>query len=1103
MASLLAPGLALTTANAIPISSSKSFFVRAANGGAAFVEAHVLAVDEDRDLALLEVTPSVLDASARPLALRLPSQGAEWQSMVKPGRTHESPLQRLSGTVGPLMRDGRLALQANESPPFAGSNGAPVISDDVLVGILSVETSLRCYVIPITLLQESTLWPLIQSRLPHLQPGSSSGPPAEEHPWFERLSPSARQVLSVTDGLLRAVQGGRNHQGLPPGAKLLLEYLVTALAEEEGGPLPALMQRKSVDPRELAARIEAASRTPIPPRGSYEVTPLEALPPLSLYMKEALGLAVQEATARRSESIQSAHLLHGVLSVNDSPLVQAMAALGLSRDLITFEDSGEPLLVGFRPDDLRGVDRLGIDPEVDALVSVLAAKDVEPPLSLGLFGDWGSGKSFFMRQLEKSIDALAAKASPGYCEKIVQIRFNAWNYIDTENLWASLTSEIFEQLARKVSQDDRGSGAMQRARLLAATASSRDVLTEAQQKKANLETSLRSSEERLQKLALFDANLKANLRDVVLERGTLQRIMETTGLGKQAEALSAKLRLPLDKATPEGVQQLLELRSLGGRLQAFWRALRAKPAGEQQRFFLLVLVCLGAPLLATLVAPYFTKAWKEVSGALGVLGLGGLFLKLQPFLKAARTAVGQMETAWNAATAQIEDQKQVRRVKLEDERKTLASQVDQAQRSVEEATAALRDMEAQLDALGADRQVSEFIRQRHESTDYTQHLGVIARAHQDFERLTELLKDARDEHSREALEPTGPEARERPPALPHIDRIILYIDDLDRCPEDKVVEVLQAVHLLLAFELFVVVVGVDSRWLLHSLQQHSAVFQSSLRSDTRMSSEERHHWQSTPLNYLEKIFQIPYALRVMEPRGFGALIDDLTQSPAASPPLGATTPHDLPQQVSEPANGPQPQKVTALPAPATEGTRDPVPPPPPAPLILRITEEERRFMKQLHGLIPSPRAAKRFVNTYRLMHALLPASERAAFIGTPEQPGECQVAQFLMALLIGYPAEAVQVLEALIEQEPQQSWWSFIQSTLHGDRGDGQPLERWAEMWSHLEELHEQQLFSDDLACGVFVKWAPRVARYSFQGRSVLLARRKKEAPPRLRAAAG
>ncbi|MGH3928616.1 MAG: P-loop NTPase fold protein [Pseudonocardiaceae bacterium] len=39
--------------------------------------------------------------------------------------------------------------------------------------------------------------------------------------------------------------------------------------------------------------------------------------------------------------------------------------------------------------------------------------------------------------------------------------------------------------------------------------------------------------------------------------------------------------------------------------------------------------------------------------------------------------------------------------------------------------------------------------------------------------------------------------------LPQIDRIIIYIDDLDRCPPQRVVEMLEAIHLLLAVELFV------------------------------------------------------------------------------------------------------------------------------------------------------------------------------------------------------------------------------------------------------------------------------------------------------------
>ena len=56
---------------------------------------------------------------------------------------------------------------------------------------------------------------------------------------------------------------------------------------------------------------------------------------------------------------------------------------------------------------------------------------------------------------------------------------------------------------------------------------------------------------------------------------------------------------------------------------------------------------------------------------------------------------------------------------------------------------------------------------------------------------------------------------------------------------------LQAVHLLLAFKLFVVVVGVDSRWLERSLREHYP------------------NLLVEPEHYLEKIFQIPFMLRRM------------------------------------------------------------------------------------------------------------------------------------------------------------------------------------------------------------------------------------------------
>jgi hypothetical protein len=46
------------------------------------------------------------------------------------------------------------------------------------------------------------------------------------------------------------------------------------------------------------------------------------------------------------------------------------------------------------------------------------------------------------------------------------------------------------------------------------------------------------------------------------------------------------------------------------------------------------------------------------------------------------------------------------------------------------------------------------------------------------------------------------------------------IDDLDRCSPERVVNVLEAVHLLFDDELFVVLLAVDTRWLEQSLRAH-------------------------------------------------------------------------------------------------------------------------------------------------------------------------------------------------------------------------------------------------------------------------------------------
>jgi len=62
--------------------------------------------------------------------------------------------------------------------------------------------------------------------------------------------------------------------------------------------------------------------------------------------------------------------------------------------------------------------------------------DEDTPLSIGIFGEWGSGKTSFLKMIDKEL-------SEKY--KIYPIWFNAWKYDKEDNLWSALIQCIFDQ----------------------------------------------------------------------------------------------------------------------------------------------------------------------------------------------------------------------------------------------------------------------------------------------------------------------------------------------------------------------------------------------------------------------------------------------------------------------------------------------------------------------------------------------------------------------------------------------------------------------------------------------------------------------------------
>ena len=52
----------------------------------------------------------------------------------------------------------------------------------------------------------------------------------------------------------------------------------------------------------------------------------------------------------------------------------------------------------------HAVDRSGASLEAEAFASMITWRDFSPPIAVGVFGDWGSGKSFFMRLVHDAIE---------------------------------------------------------------------------------------------------------------------------------------------------------------------------------------------------------------------------------------------------------------------------------------------------------------------------------------------------------------------------------------------------------------------------------------------------------------------------------------------------------------------------------------------------------------------------------------------------------------------------------------------------------------------------------------------------------------------------
>ncbi|RSN41780.1 NTPase [Amycolatopsis sp. WAC 04197] len=641
----------------------------------------------------------------------------------------------------------------------------------------------------------------------------------------------------------------------------------------------------------------------------------------------------------------------------------------------------------YRPDTEDGVDRLGIGTDVRMLADLVVSRMITPPLSIGLFGSWGSGKSFFMRQMQLRVRELAdsarmaeteagahGKSVSSYCSSVRQISFNAWHYSEA-NLLASLATHIFDNLAASGAEND-----LQR---------QADLLAERRKTEKTLLGRL--SAVRLERRTLTAQQKQAKRR----RRKPREYVLAVFDSLTEADKAWIASRIGVDQPTAEDLERLAqETGGLRSDVAEFWRRLRQDPVP--------LLVLIGG-LVAVLVVTLLVGR-SQVSGVLGGLTLVSSALTV---VLRMRASADRIHKALDKLGGPSEEDEETERRLAE-----LDAESDRLEKAVTE-------LAPGLDLVSfAESRVS----------DYVEHLGVVSLLRKDLETFATMLSEV-------------------PHGSGKIERTVLYIDDLDRCPPKVVVQVLEAIHLLLALPVFVVVVGVDSRWLKKAVEQH---YEEMLGDDPETFAE----------SYLEKIFQVPFTLSPMDDPGFAGLVRGLADTEVQD-----STPAPAPAE-TDPATGDRsPVAIDSrpraeAPRPSSEQSTIDLRPP-----RLVISAQELDFLPTLAPLVRSPRAAKRLLNLYRLLRARFAGEDLADFLSDGDREAPFRAVLVLLAVHVGHP-DAVR-------------WFASIEGTDPGDKA----VEIVSSMNDHeLRPKLERGLSGEawPVLAGSYQRWLPLVNRFSF-----------------------
>jgi hypothetical protein len=584
-------------------------------------------------------------------------------------------------------------------------------------------------------------------------------------------------------------------------------------------------------------------------------------------------------------------------------------------------------------------DDLGLRPHVEALAHLLTARTAPPSYAVAVLGEWGGGKSAFLRRLQTQIEARAASGDPEAVASVRVVRWNAWAHGES----SVLVGIVAKVVAALPGEDVRG---RRRGPLDA-------------RRRARQRTATTNRAERMRARAV--------------------RLGHQIGTAKDASSLVAALH---------------QARVL---LLLPWALLRS---GWRQALPLVVVLVVaglvvGGLALLPVVAPD-VAAWLAESGTWvsGLLASSGVVAALTALVAGYRSRVAELDPARTGMVGTLSQ--------------LVLATFDQERAKAETRLAEL-DADDAIDGLSALLHGDD-------------HQGRLERAHGFVGNLRDDLGTFADQlaQAEEYLRRPGDTDADG-----RVERIVLHVDDLDRCPPGRVVDVLQAVTLLLSTSLFVIVVAADPRTLRHALEQDAA-------AATHLEGRA-----AGALDHLDTLFQVPYALPRLVPPVSGRYL----LRTAADQGL---LPHDL-------ALDPGDDALSVRPASGT------------------LSAQEAGLLALVCEAVTTPRAAKKLLTLYQLVR----------YATGPDD--DLRPAALLLALLVGAPEQTSQLLGELDDHADAVHLAAVIETL--GGKHAAADHERCAACaaWRRMRDVTEHAVAAGVPAeVGSYRVWAREVARFSF-----------------------